>query len=378
MAKRPQKSSRKSRNLITPPPQQYCPALSVIIPLYNTEKYIGECLDSLLAQTFKNYEVIVVDDCSTDNSAAIVETYIPKFGGRLKLSRTDSNTGSGAMPRNKGMMLSRGEYIFFMDADDLFTQTALEELYSLAKDYDADVVYCEKYYKKVGSSSDISESYWQQGGFVDKPTLETEDLAERVQRIVQKQYSLEPWNNLVKRELIVDNDISFPHLKVFEDEIWTYNLVFNAKRYLRVPCPLCIHRFHDSSNTSAQKPPPDSVKFWISPVIDGIKFLDRIMNTNDFFVQNPQYRYAVLEHFAADKFNIILLKSLQLPPFEIYKAIKQEFGDKLGEQDVLVSALCTLVNTQQKMFVVNQQRFNQFAAQAQQRIAELEAQLKTK
>ena len=251
-------------------------------------------------------------------------------------------------------------------------------MYTFAKDFDTDVVYTEKYYKKVGSSPDISESYWQQGGFVDKPTLETENLAERVQRIVQKRYSLEPWNNLVKRELIVDNDISFPHLKVFDDEIWTYNLVFNAKRYLRVPRPLCIHRFHDSSNTSAQKPPPDSVKFWISPVIDGIKFLDRIMSNNDFFVQNPQYRYAVLEHFAADKFNIILGHSLQLPPFAVYETIKQEFGDKLGEQDVLVSALCTLVNTQQKMFVVNQQRFNQFAAQTQQRIAELEAQLKTK
>ena len=63
--------------------------ISVIIPLYNAEKYIGECLDSLLKQTLKNFEVIIVDDCSTDGSVAIVESYVPKFdNGQLKLERT--------------------------------------------------------------------------------------------------------------------------------------------------------------------------------------------------------------------------------------------------------------------------------------------------
>ena len=57
------------------------PAVSIIIPMYNAEKYIGECLDSILAQTFTDYEVIVVDDCSTDNSRAVVESYLPKFNG---------------------------------------------------------------------------------------------------------------------------------------------------------------------------------------------------------------------------------------------------------------------------------------------------------
>ena len=58
------------------------PAVSVIIPMYNAEKYIGECLDSILAQTFTDYEVIIVDDCSTDNSCAVVESYLPKFNKR--------------------------------------------------------------------------------------------------------------------------------------------------------------------------------------------------------------------------------------------------------------------------------------------------------
>ena len=68
----------------TPPPFAY-PAVSVVIPMYNVEKYVRDCLDSLLAQTLKNFEVIVVDDCSTDSSPAIVQSYAEKFGGRLKL-----------------------------------------------------------------------------------------------------------------------------------------------------------------------------------------------------------------------------------------------------------------------------------------------------
>ena len=63
-------------------PKKTIPAVSIIIPMYNTEKYIGECLDSILAQTFQDFEVIVVDDCSTDNSAAIVESYLPKFNAK--------------------------------------------------------------------------------------------------------------------------------------------------------------------------------------------------------------------------------------------------------------------------------------------------------
>ena len=84
------------------------PAVSVIIPMYNAENYIGECLDSLLGQTFQNFELIVVDDCSTDSSCEIVESYIPKFDGRLKLYHTEKNTGSGLIARNIGLDYASG------------------------------------------------------------------------------------------------------------------------------------------------------------------------------------------------------------------------------------------------------------------------------
>ncbi|MBQ6130959.1 MAG: glycosyltransferase family 2 protein [Selenomonadaceae bacterium] len=189
------------------------PAVSVIIPLYNAEKYLAECLDSILNQTFQNFEVIVVDDCSTDSSCAVVENYIPKFDGRLTLAHMEKNSGSGALPRNKGFELSRGEYVFFMDADDMLIETALEELYTLAKDYAAEVVYCEKYYRCDAAGENIKVDWMQRGTFVDKPTFDTENLAERVKGIVNRRYWVTPWSKLVRRDLIVKSGVHFPHCR---------------------------------------------------------------------------------------------------------------------------------------------------------------------
>ena len=163
------------------------PAISVIIPLYNAEKYIGDCLDSILAQTFQNFEVIIVDDCSTDSSVDVVKSYLPKFNGRLKLTRTKKNLGNPGMPRNKTLGLSRGEYISFLDADDAITKTALEELYTVAKKFDADVVACEKFYQIPDElwhdnefKRNLSPLSLKKSNFVTETTLLTNNLFERI------------------------------------------------------------------------------------------------------------------------------------------------------------------------------------------------------
>lgn len=88
------------------------PQISIIIPMYNTEEYVGECLHSLLVQTFQDFEVIVVDDCSTDDSVNVVKGYRPKFKGRLRIIESEENFGGPAVPRNIGMKYATGNYIF--------------------------------------------------------------------------------------------------------------------------------------------------------------------------------------------------------------------------------------------------------------------------
>lgn len=366
------------------PPQSTYPAVSVIIPLYNAERYIAECLDSVLAQTFKNYEVIVVDDCSTDSSPAIVQSYIPKFSGRLKLYYMKKNSGSAPAPRNKGFICSRGEYIFFMDADDTFTETALEEMYSLAKKFNADVVYCEKYFMSSGVGQEfvknihLADSRIQIGNFVTEPTFISENLAERIQDMLNTRFWATPWLRFVSREMLVANEIKFPEIIGSDDVIWSFEVLCSAKRFLRVPNICYVRRMYDESFTRKGKSVYKYVHQWMDKTIRGLKFTDNFMNRFEFFHQNIAYRYAVFDYFARNDFGYIFSVCSNLQPNEVYAIFLKEFSKSLGEHDVLVSTLCTIINMQQKINAINVQKFNQFAAQAQKRIDELEAQLKKK
>ena len=328
------------------------PEISVIIPLYNAEKFIAECLESLSAQTLKNFELIIVDDCSTDSSPAIVESYIPKFGGRLKLSRTKKNSGSGALSRNKGLKLSRGKYVFNMDNDDLLTPTALEELFALAETYDADVVYCEKYFV---ANDDLSEIYLhgeQEGNFIDRPTLETDDLTERVNEILAYRFWVTPWSKLVKRDILLDNEIYFPPCKISDDDIWTYELLFCAGKILRVPNAVYVNRRTENSVTRDTRTPAQEINFWLNPLFTGLKSFDDFMGAIEFFRRNPHYRLAMLDHLANGRsFAQLSRYCAQMPPIEIYNTIRRGFKDFFGEQDVLIAYLCTLVHEQRKNLV---------------------------
>ncbi len=114
------------------------PMVSVIVPIYKAEKYIERCLDSVKAQTFSDFEVIMIDDGTPDRSAAIAEKYTadPRF--RLY---HQNNSGVGAV-RNRAIALAQGEYLAFLDSDDAFTPEHLEKLCSAAKSADADIVCC--------------------------------------------------------------------------------------------------------------------------------------------------------------------------------------------------------------------------------------------
>ena len=167
--------------------EKFSPAVSVVIPMYNAEKYLAVCLESLLIQTFTDFEVIVVDDCSTDNSCAVAESYLEKFGGRLKILTLEENTGTPGLPRNVGLEFSQGEYICFVDADDLLVDDALKTFYQFAEDYRADVVYTEAGYicNEEPIPKFIVEDSWDEKLTVKEPTLESENFAIRMQKFCE-------------------------------------------------------------------------------------------------------------------------------------------------------------------------------------------------
>ena len=115
--------------------------VSVIVPVYNVEKYIDKCLDSLVNQTLKDIEIIVVNDGSPDNSQKIIDKYVKKYPNKVK-SFIKENGGQGSA-RNLGMEYAKGEYISFVDSDDWIDFDALEKMYDLAKKEKSDIVICD-------------------------------------------------------------------------------------------------------------------------------------------------------------------------------------------------------------------------------------------
>ena len=309
-------------------------AVSVIIPMYNEEKYVAECLDSLIEQTFQDFEVIVVDDRSTDNSVAVVRNYSSKFGKRLTLTHTEKNSGSG-VARNQGLMLSQGEYILFLDADDFILLTALETLYNAAKEYDADIVYEGTHYINK-SNNDISlcrdglSKKLLSENREDKTELIVDDPNKNLDRLIligDEGSFRAAWSKFFRREFLVKNKITFPNLSSAQDVVMGINAYCHAKRLLRIPTPLIFYRNYSISVTRMKRTPPEQVSYWFSVFINFAKILREPEDRNEILSENPYYLFAPLKR----QFGACLTRTesarKQLSDQEIYNILRSKFDD---------------------------------------------------
>ena len=315
------------------------PAVSVIIPLYNAEKYVGECLDSLLAQTFQDFEVIVVDDCSSDNSCAVVNKFIDEMirqgGYKIKLIKLSKNSGSPGAPRNFALGKAHGKYIYFLDADDLLTETALEELYNVAENFNADVVHVEKYIIFKGDSAEVQS--FQTGEFVTEPTLETFDIGERVMAFTQKRYVWWGCNKLFRRQFLIDNRIKFPETSVFEDMAFAFMCLVTAKNYVRVPFVSYRYRIREDSLSHQGRSAIDSTLTAMSIV----KILDDFMGGKKFFRANPRYRYVMLDFFLQERLEIIAKKFFiygNSSPDEVFNFLRDKIFSSNPQDNVALTS----------------------------------------
>lgn len=117
---------------------------SIIIPIYNVDRYLYKCLESCVNQSLSGIEVIAIDDCSTDGSASIIDEFERRYPSILKRFKTPCNSRQGAA-RNIGIKNAQGEYLCFVDGDDYIDSTMCEDLYSVAKENNADAVFCDGY-----------------------------------------------------------------------------------------------------------------------------------------------------------------------------------------------------------------------------------------
>ena len=235
-----------------------------------------------------------------------------------------------------------------MDADDMLTKTALEEMHTLLETFDTDVIYFPKKYLITDDGKDRGIATVPAFKNLTEPKFEEDSLDKRVQGIVRRKFWAPPWRKLVQRKLLIENEIIFPNTKVSDDNLWTYVLMLYARKILCVPNVVYIQRLSANSITRTKRLDIQGVIFWLRPIILGLRTLDNFMDKLEFFRQNPQYRYAVLEFFSNLHFERLFKFSLKVSSSDIYESVKKEFGKYLNEQEILVAQLITLVNTQQK------------------------------
>lgn len=347
------------------------PSVTVIIPMYNAEKYIGQCLQSLVNQTFQDFDVIVVNDCSTDNSLAEVKKFTEHFQGRLKVKTLSKNTGASAIPKNTAIQMARGKYLTFLDSDDYITPTAIEEIFKIAEETDADIIHCSHYFAFNDGENKISKGTFQRTNFVDKPTLETMDIAERVKKFTEYGFLWWGCSKLIRRDFLIKNKIQFPTSKVWEDMIFAFQCIVCAKNYVRVPNVFYYYRLRNDSLSHVPKTPAAIIR----TMVNIVSCLDKFMGQNEFFKQNPQYRFMVIDWHLQERIGVLsnaVYVRDKLAPYHMDQLFSQEMAADIP-RDILpfVSYFFSLMGYQRCFIQQTLQEKNQL----QQKIAELEAQL---
>lgn len=191
------------------------PIISIIVPVYNIENYISKCLDSLLIQTIKEIEIIVVDDGSTDSSGEICNEYSLKDNRVVVIHKKNGGLSSA---RNTGLEIAKGEYVGFVDGDDWIAEDMFEFLHNISITHDADISICGHFIV----DGELVDPIRNDG---DIKVLNHAEALSAI--LLDDEINSFAWDKLYKRELFID--LSYPVGRRFEDIAFTY-LIFNRAK----------------------------------------------------------------------------------------------------------------------------------------------------
>ena len=199
--------------------------ISIIVPIYNVEKYLNKCVESILKQTYDNLEIILVDDGSLDNCGNICDEYAKKDSRIIVLHKTNGGLSDA---RNKGINIAKGKYIGFVDSDDYIDNDMFEILYNLCKNNNADISMIS--YKEIENEIIINENSNYTNKVFKYNNIEA--IKELLKDEKIKNYA---WNKLYKKELF--DGIEYPIKMAYEDVGTTYKLFEKAKKIIWYDIP---------------------------------------------------------------------------------------------------------------------------------------------
>ncbi|WP_018887614.1 glycosyltransferase family 2 protein [Paenibacillus massiliensis] len=211
------------------------PLLSIIIPVYNVEHYLEDCLKSILSQLFQDYEVILVNNASTDSSGSICSKYAEQYSCIRTVHLERNVLPAGA--RNVGLEISQGDYVHFCDSDDYYTEGSLQLLADLLNQRGPSVV--------MGQFLCVPEK----GAYVTSDVDLNSEIIEKGNSSNISEYLLSlpqllctPWRLVVKRDVLITNDIKFPEGIHSEDEEWFPKVICCSDTFAHLPVPFYCYR----------------------------------------------------------------------------------------------------------------------------------------
>ncbi|MEL7567681.1 MAG: glycosyltransferase family 2 protein [Dehalobacterium sp.] len=223
------------------------PKVSVIIPVYNSEQYLRQCLDSIVNQTLRDIEIITVDDGSTDNSLDILRDYEAR-DSRITV-KTQNNRFAGAA-RNTGMEVARGEYLSFLDSDDFFERNMLKKAYEKCVSCDADVgLYKAKQYIEISNKFIKADWVLKKQYLPNNDPFSYRDIPGHIFQLS----SSCPWNKLFKSEFIHSSELAFQETHSANDVSFVYMACLLARRITVIDKYLVNYRTGINTNLQSTK-----------------------------------------------------------------------------------------------------------------------------
>ena len=218
--------------------------ISVIIPVYNTEKYIKQCLESLEAQQFKRFEVICIDDGSTDNSKVIIESFVCRDKRFCLYSQQNKGAGTA---RNKGIELAMGEYLMFLDADDYFAPELLLHAWQKIRETESDICVVNSWQHDEETGTITPCHYALRMN--EYPTYRPFRV-EQMQKNPFRNFMGWAWDKLYLKRFIVNNDLKFQEQRTSNDMFFTYMSLFKADRITTLDERLIYQRRNNKNSLS--------------------------------------------------------------------------------------------------------------------------------
>lgn len=206
--------------------------ISVIVPIYNVEAYLEECINSILKQSYRNLEIILIDDGSPDNCSVLCDAWAEK-DSRIRVIHKSNGGLSDA--RNAGLEVATGDYIAFVDSDDWILPEMYEKMLFTIKKENADICACN-----IRSCYPDYEEEW---GCKEYTVGNSEQILDMLYS--DTKYPVSAWNKLYKRECW--KELRFPVGKICEDAFTTYHLVHNAERIVQIPEAFYCYRIRPQS-----------------------------------------------------------------------------------------------------------------------------------